>query len=313
MKIYFDNVDISGRTTSGPHSFAHRLAKQLFLLGVEVTSDPSEYDVALVTIEHTNRLNASRPTVQRIDGIWFAPNEFETRNVRIRECYGFADHVVFQSEFDKNMVTKWFGRPRDSVVITNGIEIKRVDRFIDTIVSIRESHEKVFVCSANWHPQKRLRDNVRLYRSLRKSYPSSCLIVMGGNFEMDRDCVRDEIFYTGPISQEYCLQVYAASDWMIHLAWLDHCPNVVCESLSQETPVICGDSGGTKEVLGRSGKNGIVLKDVPYNFELAYYDNPPQFPIPNELELPKTIVDASHLSIVECTKKYIDVFEKVKK
>ena len=64
---------------------------------------------------------------------------------------------------------------------------------------------------------------------------------------------------------------------MIHLAWLDHCPNVVVEALSQKTPVICTNSGGTHELVRGSGI--IIPESTPYNFELCDYDNPPDIEV----------------------------------
>jgi glycosyltransferase involved in cell wall biosynthesis len=312
MKVYFDSVNFESST--GPNSFAKRLAMQLSLMGVEIVDAHDNYDIALVTIEHSSRLDVTKPFVVRLDGIWFKPEEFHTRNTRIRDCYNHADAVVFQSEFDMKMVTKWFGIPRTverNRIIRNGISLQRVDRIDDAIMRVRDEHEKVFVCSAAWHPQKRLSDNIALYRHIRKTDKNSCLIVLGGgDVKMDRDCVRDHIFYTGPQPQEKCLQVFAAADRMLHMAWLDHCPNSVLESLSQETAVICGDSGGTKEIVG---KNGTILPDVEYNFELMDYDNPPKFKIDNDLivNTSKLKLDLSDVSIEKCACKYFELFENV--
>ena len=62
------------------------------------------------------------------------------------------------------------------------------------------------------------------------------------------------------------------SDAMIHLAWLDHCPNVVVEAVSQGCPVICTDSGGTKEIIGEGGL--VIPETRQYNYELTNYDDP---------------------------------------
>ena len=43
------------------------------------------------------------------------------------------------------------------------------------------------------------------------------------------------------------------ADAMIHLAWLDWCPNTVVEALSCGTPVLCSHNGGTKELVKNEG------------------------------------------------------------
>jgi glycosyltransferase involved in cell wall biosynthesis len=81
------------------------------------------------------------------------------------------------------------------------------------------------------------------------------------------------IFYAGSQPHEVCLEIFSASNWMLHTAWLDHCPNTVVEALSQGTPVICSEQGGTKELVQGYG---IILKEnIEYNFELVDYDRPP--------------------------------------
>ena len=133
---------------------------------------------------------------------------------------------------------------------------------------------------------------------------------MGNN--PDAIVASPHIFYSGPVGQDVYMQVYAAASWMIHLAWADHCPNVVVEALSQGTPVVCSEVGGTKELIG---KYGIVLEEKPYNFELCDYDNPPKINIdqiedlPNRNELDYNSI--SNINIEHCAKRYIDLFQKV--
>ena len=97
------------------------------------------------------------------------------------------------------------------------------------------------------------------------------------------------------------------ADAMIHLAWLDHCPNVVVEALSQKCPVICTDSGGTKEIVGQSGL--IIPEAYPYNYELTDYDDP--------YEIDLGILENFDLSTVEvnsknvCLQKVADEYEKI--
>ena len=40
---------------------------------------------------------------------------------------------------------------------------------------------------------------------------------------------------------------------MIHLAWLDWCPNTVVEGLCCGLPVLCSSNGGTKELVKNDG------------------------------------------------------------
>lgn len=303
MKIHFNGVNFS--STSGPNTFATRLAHQLSLNG-HIIADPGDYDIGLIFIEPSERLAVGKPHVLRLDGIWFSPDEFHTKNSGIRFAYDNVDSVIFQSEFDRQMVERWWGVAKSGAVIRNGTSLKRVETQRDTLLELRQKYERIYVCSANWHPQKRLRTNIELFKHIRNTTgKNSCLVVMGNNpdvIDSDRN-----VFYTGGIPQDICLEFYSIADWMIHLAWLDHCPNTCVEAMSQGCPVICTEAGGTRELVGESG---LVLKESQkYAFELTNYDSPPPLDVTQVTHLPDVTVDTSNLDIVKVTRAYENVFD----
>lgn len=315
LKVHFSNCNFS--SSNGPHAFAKRLAVQMSNDGYQL-ADVDDYDVALALIEPGKGLDMTKPVVQRLDGIWFHPKDFYYKNQRIKALYEKADHVVFQSEFDKKMIEKWWDAPKAATVIHNGISLEHMSP-LEGIDNLRHGslrkysglkpYDKVFVCAANWHAQKRLADNIRLFQHIR-SVHRSALIVLGS--APDVSVADHDVFYAGSQSHETCLQVYAACDWMIHLAYLDHCPNVVVEALSQGLPVICTDSGGTREIVR---DNGIVLRDSPYGFELTDYDKPPPVDITqldlSVFDMPNYNVDAQYLDIRTVASQYEAIFESL--
>lgn len=299
LKVHFTGVDFSSRT--GPNTFAFRLADRMRKNG-HFIADEDDYDIALVFIEPSTNINYKKPFVQRLDGIWSKPNEFKTKNTRIKKIYDHASGVVFQSEFNKKQIEKWFNHTKNkNIVINNGIEIIELNHIEPRLEEMRYQYDKIFVSSANWHPQKRLNENIRLFQHLRdKFYPNSCLIVMGNNPEYVAD---KDIFYTGSLSHEMCLQIYSMSDWMIHLGYADHCPNTVIEALSQYVAVICSDVGGTKEIVKNNGF--MIQEKQKYNFELFDYDNPPMLDDFSDISiLPEIDVDNKHIDIFDVCEKY---------
>jgi len=315
MKIHIDNVNLSAST--GPNTFASRLSKSLIKQGHDVVFEGRDADVSLVFIEPSGKPLAKK-VIQRLDGIWFRPQDFHTKNRNIKALYEKADAVVFQSQFDKTMIEKWWGsndeRWRPHTVIGNGIDLTRLDKVtIPELVKIRATYDKVFVCSSNWHPQKRLGANIRLFDHIRRTlFPNSCLFIMGANPNvMTTD---PHVFYTGTQPPEVYLQVFSVADWMIHLAWADHCPNVVVEALSQGTPIVCGAVGGTKELIGL-GAYGMILSEPRYDFELSDYDNPPDIDVtqltflPSRHELDYNGIPS--IDIESVTTQYVDTFKRV--
>tara|TARA_Y100000992_G_scaffold290299_1_gene245680 strand:+ start:281 stop:1201 length:921 start_codon:yes stop_codon:yes gene_type:complete len=302
MHIHFDNCNFSSRT--GPNTFGARLATVLAERGHEIVGYNDHHDAVLVFIEPTRQWKRDIRVVQRLDGIWFKPEQFETHNRLIKWAYDNCDAVIWQSKFDQAMTYHHWGH-REGKVIGNGIDADKVTLNNARLRTIRRENEKVFVCSANWHRQKRLKENIEAYDILSKDVEKSCLIVMGSN--PDYVIERPDIIYTGNIKHSLCLEIYSMSDAMIHLAWLDHCPNVVVEAISQKCPVICTDSGGTKEIVGNSGL--VIPETQPYNFELTDYDDP--YPIDlsmlEEFDLSQIEVNSKNI----CLQKVADEYEKI--
>ena len=314
MKVHFDNVDLNAMT--GPNTFGNRLARRLFETGHEVLHEGTQADVSLVFIEPTGRPLAKK-VVQRLDGIWFKPTEYETKNRGIKALYEKADAVVFQSMFDMSMVDRWWGvtdRQKRYEIIGNGVDLTPVKELtIPKLVEMRATYDQIYVCSSNWHAQKRLSTNVRLFEHLRQQHPNSCLIILGNH--PDYRATGPNVFYAGSVGPDVYMQIYSAANWMLHLAWADHCPNVVVEALAQGTPVVCSEVGGTKELIGH-GAYGVVIKEpTPYNFELADYDNPPEVDVTQVTFLPtRQDLDYSgiaNIDIGHVTAQYVKLFESL--
>ena len=311
MKILFSNVNFGSRT--GPNTFAMRLALQLGNMG-HIIADPNDYDVELTFIENpTGRLK--RPVVQRLDGIWFKPDEYHL-NSRIQSLYKSSEYVIWQSDFDRRMTTKHFGEKISGVVISNGYPLDNVSSSVyeihEEIFNLKNEYDVIFCSSANWQPQKRLAANYDLFKlcekQLRSNGKKAAYIIMGSSPDIR---ISDKnVFFTGDVEHDVCSSVYRVSDYMIHLAWLDHCPNTVVEAIAHECPVICSSSGGTHEIVGPSG--GIVIQDADYGFELMNYDRPPSIDISNfVLPTEKPKINAACVDIMNVAKKYELVFNKL--
>lgn len=307
MNIHFDNVDFNSRT--GPNSFALRLAKAFFKRGHQVLQSSDNADVSLVFIEKSgNRL--AKKSVIRLDGIWFKPEEFKLKNRNIVETYNATDACVFQSDFDKQMAEKWFGKHKLCSTILNGIDLSD-ENIKSGQLSLRKQYDTIFVSSSNWHNQKRLEANIDCYQHIKNDlgYQNSCLIILGSNPYVNAH--DPHVYYTGTIPHQDCLNIYSQSDWMIHLAWADHCPNVIVEALGMDLPIICSNTGGTKELVS---EYGLIINDsIKYNFELYDYDHPPQIDVKQLNCLPKRSSLGKHhdISMDRVCDQYIKLFNEV--
>lgn len=316
MRVYFDNVNFHANT--GPNVFAKRLAETLMSMGHEIASH-KDYDVALVFIEKTQNLRSDRPYVHRVDGFWFSQKDYYSKaNDSIEEAYSCAKSVVFQSDFDKKFFFKRFGERNDTNVVLNGCELpnKRMFEVDNAFVNLKEQYDSVYVSASNWHPQKRFEENFRLYTMLRernkKLGKNSCFVALGKNLPRGSWMKESDVMFSDSFSPRACCQLYAVADWMLHLAWLDHCPNVVVEALAHECQVACASSGGTSELI-KATNGGIVLQDESFEFGPNDYDNPPKVPDLENLDLSlfdsKLSIDVSKVDVRECAKRYVQILE----
>jgi glycosyltransferase involved in cell wall biosynthesis len=299
LKIHFSNVDFSSST--GPNTFGARLSNELLGLGHEIVDVKEQYDTFLAFIQPGTIPRPDVRTIQRLDGIWFKPHEFQYKNHYIKWAYDNFDYIVWQSEFDKKMTEHHWG-PRAGEVLRNGIRLDRAIPSDENLIRLRTKYDHLFVCSSNWHRQKRLKENISLFLNVKKNslFSNSGLIVLGNN--PDHVVDHPDIFYAGSVPHSLCLEIFSAADWMIHLAWLDHCPNVVIEALSQSCPVICSSSGGTKEIVKDNGL--IIPEDKEYKYELLDYDSPYELDVTHVTDLPKIDVKCDYLDIQLIAKEY---------
>jgi glycosyltransferase involved in cell wall biosynthesis len=109
----------------------------------------------------------------------------------------------------------------------------------------------------------------------------------------------------GNLNIDDLLTVYSLSTYFIHLAYLDHCPNVVIDAAALGCHVICSSSGGTSEI---AGTNCTVLEEEPWDFSFIEKKEPPK------LDYNKKLVDFFQLPLYNMTKvskQYYNFLQKV--
>ena len=108
MKIFFDNVDFS--STTGPNSFASKLKNSLEVGGHNITNEKPDIQLSFITASQK-----IGPIVQRLDGIYFnSEQDWKALNYPIHETYKIASGVIFQSEFNKALTEKYFGKKAEA-------------------------------------------------------------------------------------------------------------------------------------------------------------------------------------------------------
>lgn len=297
MRIHFDNVDFS--SSSGPNSFGLKLAKSISNLGHVVVNSDENPDVQLSFIQSLQMSKV--PLVQRLDGVWFnSKQQWKAQNEPIKSTYDRSKAVIVQSDFDAKLVSKFFGSHQKMVTIRNGTDIELVQSIDPLSVPSLRDVEKVWTCAASWRPHKRLAENIRYF--LEYAGQKDVLVIAGEN--VDVAVADSRIFWTGKLDYFTLVSLFRASDYFLHLAWLDHCPNVVVDARAAGSHVICSSSGGTREV---AGPDATVILEDEWDFEPCELYNPPALDFSR---VAKNDVDAD-IDISNVAKQYANVLGSV--
>ncbi len=314
MRVCINNIE--GKLSNlniGPVIFAKRLSKELERLGINIVSKNQKHDILLVFADDSNtpgKIDESRKKgakiIQRLDGIYHTfDRDFKKENEPIEECYKKTDSVIFQSKFNKKMVENYFGKTnKQNFIIHNGVDPSKLRG------STKKNGKNIFLCSAKWRDDKRLYSIIEGFNSFNDE--NSELWVLG---EPDYILQKGNIKYFGEVNHKKITSFYNNSDFFLHLAYDDSCPNSVVEALVAELPVICTNNGGTKELVRNSGEiipeeeydlKPYALEDIPFVEEakvrealVSCLDNRGKHVFPRE-----------DLYIKNCAKNYIGAFQK---
>tara|TARA_R110000787_G_scaffold150546_1_gene264472 strand:- start:8367 stop:9266 length:900 start_codon:yes stop_codon:yes gene_type:complete len=290
MNIVLENVNLS--SNSGPNSFGQKLHKYLPHVGATVDNKETP-DAYLCFIEST-REKHNAPLYQRLDGIYFnTAGDYTAQNANIKRTYDMSKGIIFQSNFNKDLTFKYFGEHNNYAIIHNGADMRLIENTEPVNI---DKYENVWSCASSWRPHKRLSENISYF--LEHSNKNDGLIIAGS---VDKRFTHDRIHYVGELTTQKLFSLYKASKYFLHLAWLDHCPNVVVDAHAHDCQIICSSAGGTKEIAGH---DAIIIQEEPWDFSPIDLYNPPP------LDFTKKVKNIWHKNtepdMMHVAKKYFD-------
>ena len=293
MNIHLENVNL--QSTSGPNHFASKLIKYAMKNGINFDYNVVP-DLRLCFIETHRQEFDNIPLFQRLDGIYFnLAQPYKIQNSNIERTYNDAHGVIFQSSFNKQLTVKYFCDHENSTIIHNGADIEYIRSVPGLKSSKLDKFENVWSCASSWRAHKRLSENIRYF--LDHSSEKDCLIIAG---EINEKIPKtNRIFYVGKINILQLISLYKRSKYFIHLAWLDHCPNVVVDARASGCQIICTSAGGTKEI---AGKDAIVIEEDEWDFTPIELYKPPKLNFNKKI---KNIWEVSY-NMDDIAKKYIN-------
>lgn len=243
-------------SAGGPTIFSDRLYHALSVQpGISVSNNSkSPHDVELCFISSPKK--SKTPTILRVDGCYYTTKKLSANKPIVRSVKE-ANHVIFQSEFSRKMCFKIlkYAVPSYSV-IHNGIDLNYVDSISPDPSIIPGS----FVCCAHWRESKRLKSIVNgfLTAGLNRH-----LYVIGPNEYYS--IKHPKIHWLGSLKPQQSIAVMKSCAFLVHLCYIDSCPNTVIEALACNLPVLCTNLGGTPELVGK--ENGVILNADKWDFK----------------------------------------------
>lgn len=284
MNIFLDNVNFS--STSGPNHFANKLRKYMQRQG-HTFSFSEKFDVQLSFIQKMHE--AKKPLFQRLDGIYFNEEfDYISQNDPILRTYRDADGVIFQSEFNKILSFEYFGTHDNYKVIRNGADMEYIESVPLLKNDVLDKYDKIWSCASSWRPHKRLGENIRYF--LEHSGNNDCMVVAGN---VPDPIQYERVYYAGNLDIPTLVSLYKRSDYFVHLAFLDHCPNVVVDASASGCKIICSSTGGTNEVA----LSATIIEEDEWDFRPLKLYQPPSLDFSRKRESDcNTNIDMSYVA-----------------
>lgn len=263
MSSFFINHHDDWR--DGPNIFANRLKTELESQGY-IFDLSSKNRMSIIAGDYKeNCFN-----ILRLDGLYLDSGNFlgdsNFLNAPIFDCYEKFDHIIFQSNFSKECYEAFTGIKKPNTVIYNGVSsdfFKKVDP-----ISKPDGFEKVVIASSKWRRHKRLEECIEAFKN--KKLKDVALVVLGGYENVDMP----NVFTLPMIHPTELPKYYQMADAMIHLSWLDWCPNTVVEGLASGLPVVCSHNGGTHELVKGDGIVIQIEEDYKFGDMVDLYEPP---------------------------------------
>jgi len=294
MKIQFENVDFNSR--SGPNGFGLKLARNLIQKGHKINQN--DFDVNLAFISTSKRYPK---TVLRLDGIYFnTRSDWMSENKVIKESYDFSSLIIVQSHFDKTLIERYFGKREGVYIVPNGTDTDLIEKIPPADLGI--DREKVWMCASSWRPHKRLKQNIEFFQC--HAGKDDIMIVAGKN--PDYSANDDRVKYVGDLDWYQLISCMKSSKNFVHLAWLDHCPNVVVDAIACNCFIYCANSGGTPELINNS--NGKAVSEMIWDYSPVDLYSPPKI---DYTKFEDSIKNFNFLPKIEvASQKYIEILTK---
>lgn len=193
-------------------------------------------------------------------GCFFDDSRFQYRYKK--ECFTDVPNltIVTPSQWLADLVKKSYLKDYDTVVINNGIDLKK---FKPRMSDFREKYglvDKTVLLGVafDWSPRKGIDDFKRLAEELSEEY---AIVLVGVSDVIAKKLPNRIVSIACTQNQEELAEIYSEADLFVNPTLEDNFPTVNLEALACGTPVITYQTGGSPESLTEQCGKVAAYKD----------------------------------------------------
>lgn len=214
---------------------------------------------------------------------WSTHSNYKKDNEQVWDLIRNCDAVAYQSEFAKHMAQKYLELNREGPIIFNAAK----KDFYETYPKATSINEVHIGTAAVWREWKRLKEMEEIIDKANKEteWLKHHLWVYGRDREEKTYGNPEYIHYLG-MSEDF--PKYKDCHYYMQLSFNDFSPATVGEAMAKGLPVICSNSGGSKDIVKGAG---IVVDIDPYiDYSINTYKQIPEIDYNKVTEAMRTML-----------------------
>lgn len=192
----------------------------------------------------------------------WAGENYEVSNCQLKTLIGFADFIIYQSQFCKDSAERYISPPD----VSNEIIYNPVDTHLFSPDACSARPEALtLLLGGNQYEKYRLELALQTLQALHRDVPNAKLIVTGKLWLPHNEAnawtkralhdmgLTDHVTFTGTYTQTEAPAIYSQAHLLLHTKYADPSPGLVLEALALGMPVVHLSNGGVPELVGDAG------------------------------------------------------------
>ncbi len=229
---------------------------------------PPNLDILLATAKKTKS-----PIILNQNGVAYPAwhgDGWELTNQRLKLAYDAADYIIFQSKFCKKSAEKFLGpSKKPHSILHNPVN---TDQF-SSLKGKRVNQNSIqLLVAGSHHFFYRIQSAIEALYHLSLTETKTYHLTIAGKYQWqktEQQCIDDivsliekyqlikQISIPGPYTQDEAVNIFQASDILVHPTYNDACPRLVIEAMACGVPVVYSATGGTPELIPENAGVGI--------------------------------------------------------